>query len=274
MMAPARLTIVIVSYNAREDLNRCLASLAAHPLNTVHEIVVVDNGSSDRSAEMVRTFWQRVRLIEAGANLGFAKANNLAILQTTSELILLLNGDTLVPSGAIDVLVRTLDARPDVAIVGPRLVNASGRAELSFGRMIGPVAEAWQKILIRGNDEGVGPITNYVERLTRSEQRVDWVSGACLLVRRSDAEAVGLLDERFFIYTEDVDFCAAVRARGRGVLFTPAAEIVHLRGRSVASAPGSTTRAYRRSQLAFYEKHHPAWLPVLRAYLRLKGQLP
>jgi GT2 family glycosyltransferase len=93
------------------------------------------------------------------------------------------------------------------------------------------------------------------------------------LVRREDAQAVGLLDERYFMYTEDVDFCAAIRARGRAVLFTPEVEIVHLRGRSVASDPESTRRAYRRSHLAFYQKHHPAWAPFLRLYLSLRGEI-
>jgi N-acetylglucosaminyl-diphospho-decaprenol L-rhamnosyltransferase len=93
-------------------------------------------------------------------------------------------------------------------------------------------------------------------------------------VRREAAEAVGLLDERYFVYAEDVDFCAAIRARGGRVLFTPVAEVVHLRGRSAASAPAATARAYRRSQLAFYRKHHPRWAPLLRLYLRLRGQAP
>jgi GT2 family glycosyltransferase len=102
---------------------------------------------------------------------------------------------------------------------------------------------------------------------------VEWVSGACLLVHRRDAEAVGLLDERYFLYTEDVDFCAAIRARGRQILYAPAATVTHLRGRSRALARGMD-RAYRRSQIAFYEKHHPRWAPVLKAYLRLKRQFP
>jgi hypothetical protein len=97
------------------------------------------------------------------------------------------------------------------------------------------------------------------------------VSGACLLVRRSDAEAVGLLDERYFMYAEDVDFCAAIRRRGRRILFIPGVEIVHLGGRSAASAPAATYRAYRRSQISFYEKHHPAWAPFLKLYLRARG---
>jgi GT2 family glycosyltransferase len=120
-------------------------------------------------------------------------------------------------------------------------------------------------------DSGVGPVVSWVERITRTEHDVDWVSGACLMVRRADAEAVGLIDERYFMYAEDVDFCAAIRGRGRTVLFTPEAEVIHLRGQSASTAPASTHAAYRRSQLAFYEKHHPRWVPILRAYLALRG---
>jgi N-acetylglucosaminyl-diphospho-decaprenol L-rhamnosyltransferase len=273
MTAP-RLTIVIVSYNSREDLDRCLASLASHRAAVAHEVVVIDNASTDGTPDLVRTKWPGIRLIDAGANIGFARANNIAIRQTTSELILLLNGDTIMRAGAIDTLVHTLDQHPDAAVAGPRIVDGGGRAELSFGRMIGPFAEARQKLLVRGNDAGIGPIARYVDRATRQGREVDWVSGACLLVRRADAEAVGLLDERYFMYGEDVDFCAAIRARGGRVLFTPAAEVIHLRGRSAATQPKATASAYRRAHLAFYEKHHPAWAPVLRMYLRLRGQLP
>jgi len=259
-----RLSIVIVSYNAREDLERCLQSLVRAAPSVDHEIIVVDNASTDDSAAAVRARWPGVRLIDAGANVGFAKANNIGIRASFGELLLLLNGDTLAPPSAIDRLVAVLDARPAVAVVGPRLVDGNGRAELSFGRMLSPLNELRQKLRARGN----------VERLTSREREVDWVSGACLLVRRADAEAVGLLDERYFMYTEDVDFCAAIRARGRRVLYTPSAEFVHLRGRSRQTAPRATESAYRRSQIAFYEKHHPRWAPILRIYLRLRARTP
>ena len=264
MIGMPRLSIVIVSYNARADLERCLESLVTHPPAVDHEIVVVDNASTDDTVEALRSRWPGVRLIEAGDNLGFSRGNNVGIRQSFGELVLLLNGDTLVPPGALDALVAVLDRRPDVAIAGPRLVDAAGQAELSFGRMISPVNELRQKLRARRS----------VERLTSVEREVDWVSGACLLVRRADADAVGLLDERYFMYTEDVDFCAAVRARGRKVLFTPRGQIVHLRGRSRRTAPRATEAAYRRSQVAFYEKHHPRWAPILRLYLRMRRRLP
>ena len=267
-----RLSIILVTYNSRAHIDACLGSLTRTPPVADHEIVLVDNASTDGTAAAVRERWPTARAIDAGANLGFAAANNLGIRQTCGELVLLLNPDTVVRPGAVDRLVERLDAKHDVAVIGPRLVDAHGRAELSFGAMISPLAELRQKLLVSGNDRHAPLISGYIDRLTRRERQVDWVSGACLMVRRTDAEAVGLIDERYFMYTEDVDFCAAIRARGREVLFTPAAEVVHLRGRSASTAPRSTEAAYRRSHLAFYEKHHPRWVPVLRAYLALRGR--
>jgi GT2 family glycosyltransferase len=271
---PAELSIVIVSYNTRSDLEACLNSLAAHPPTLICEVVVVDNASTDGSAELVQARSPAVRLIRQSSNVGFAAANNAGIRQTTGALILLLNSDTIVPPGAIDALVGRLRATPTAAAAGPKLVDARGKAELSFGPMISPLAEAWQKSMMALHARGVPPVSGWVERTTNREQFVDWVSGAALVVYRRDAEAVGLLDERFFLYTEDVDFCASLRARGRRILFTPSARITHLRGRSRATAPAVMNAAYRRSQIAFYLKHHSRWLPLLRWYLRIKGQLP
>jgi N-acetylglucosaminyl-diphospho-decaprenol L-rhamnosyltransferase len=269
--AAPRVAIVIVTYNSARDIDRALRSLTDLPPATAHEILVVDNASTDDTVTRIRSSWSGVRLIASPSNLGFAAANNRGIRESSSELVLLLNPDTSVPAGAIDRLVAHLDARPDVAIVGPRIVDAGGRAELSFGSMIAPVTELRQKVLVVGNERGVGPIVTIVDRMTRRTRDVDWVSGACLLIRRADLEAAGLLDERFFLYTEDVDLCASVRMRGRTVLFAADVEIQHLRGRS---AGATTAAAYRRSQLAFYAKHHPAWLPWLRAYLKVRGELP
>ncbi len=269
-----RLSIVIVTYNSRAHLDACLGSLTRDRPVVDHEIVIVDNASEDGTAEATRERWPAVRVLDAGGNLGFAAANNLGIRQTFGELILLLNPDTIVPPGAVDTLVGVLDRDRDAAAAGPRLVDGDGRAELSFGRKMSPLAELRQKILVAGHHRRVPGIAHYVERATRRGRAVDWVSGACLLVRRTDAEGVGLLDERYFMYAEDVDFCAALRARGRRVLFAPDAVVTHLRGRSAATARSATDQAYRRSHLAFYAKHHPGWMPCLRWYLRLRGRLP
>ena len=253
------LSIIIVSFNARDDLARCLQSLRDAPPSCPHEIIVVDNGSTDGSADAARR-WPGVRVIEAGRNLGFAVGTNAGIRASTGTNLLLLNSDTIVPPRAIDGLVSALDHHADVAVVGPRLVDGSGRAELSFGAMVSPFAQIRQQAIARGD----------VDAYTTRERYPDWVTGACLLVRRADAEAVGLLDERYFMYMEDVDFCAAIRARGRRVLFTPTVELTHLRGRSAPSR-GDSRQLYHRSLLIFYRKHHPLLAPLLRLYLKVRG---
>ncbi|MEI6666904.1 MAG: glycosyltransferase family 2 protein [Acidobacteriota bacterium] len=273
-MPMPELSIIIVSFNTRPELEACLASIVEHAPRVSHEIVVVDNASSDQSADAVRTRWPAVRLVEAGRNAGFAAGNNIGIRSSAGELLLLLNSDTLVKPGALDTLVSELRHSPEVAAVGPRIVDAAGSPELSFGRHIAPLAEARQKLLTRLHERGVGVARRRVERLTTTRQHPDWISGACLMVRREDALAVGLLDERYFLYAEDVDFCAALRARGRRILFVPTAEIVHLRGRARRSRPVESEHAYRRAHLAFYAKHHPGWYWCLAAYLRVRGKLP
>src|SRR4051794_40373891 len=167
------LSIVIVAHNARADLERCLASLHAAPPVASHEIVVVDSGSTDGAADAARA-WPKVRVVDAEGNVGFAAANNIGIRHSTGANVLLLNSDTVVPAGSLDLLLGELDADPSIAVVGPRLVDGAGRAELSFGRMIGPFNEWRQKRRAR---------SSAVEALTRRRRYPDWVSGACLLVR-------------------------------------------------------------------------------------------
>ena len=268
------ITVIIVSFNTRDELDACLASIAASPPSIAHRITVVDNASSDGTPAAVRRDWPEVRLIASDRNLGFAAANNLAIREAETEFVLLLNSDTRVPPGAIDAIVRALESDPGAVAAGPRLVGADGRPEISFGPMMGPFNELRQKALGRLYERRVPAAVARVTRMTRRRHHPDWVSGACLLVRRADALAAGLFDDRYFLYAEDVDFCAALRSLGRHILFTPDAEVVHLRGASGRKRRGETARAYRRSHLAFYEKHHPRWAPLLRAYLRLRGLLP
>jgi GT2 family glycosyltransferase len=267
-------SVVIVTYNSRRHIDACLESAVKTLPPLDYETVVVDNASPDSTGPAVRQRWPGVRVIDAAGNVGFARATNIGIRESSGAFVLVLNPDTVLHPGAVRRLIEVLESTRDAAVAGPRLVDGRGRAELSFGSMIGPFSELRQKLLVRGNDRGAPIIEGYVQRLTRRPRVVDWVSGACMLVRRSDAEAVGLFDERYFMYAEDVDFCAAIRARGGRVLFVADAEVSHLRGQSAASLPRATEVAYRRSQLAFYEKHHPAWLPFLRAYLTLSNRLP
>ena len=134
----------------------------------------------------------------------------------TSELVLLLNSDTIVPEGSLDRLIAALRELPNASIVGPKIVDGAGRTELSYGRMMTPLTELRQKLLLRYASP------SRLAAMTSRTLRVDWVTAACLLVRRRDAEAAGLLDERYFMYCEDVDFCAAVRANGGTRVLHPA----------------------------------------------------
>lgn len=270
MTAALGLDIIIVSFNTRAELAACLRSLHDAPPARPHQIVVVDNGSTDGSQAMVRDLWPAVRLEARDHNAGFGAANNHGIRLTHAPLVLLLNSDTVVPPGALDELDARLSETRAVA-AGPKLLGADGRPEVSFGAMLTPWTELLQAARVALARSRAGLAERYVRHLTARERIVDWVSGACLLVRRADLEAAGLFDERYFLYEEDVDLCAALRARGGRVLFTPRVEVVHLRGRSHASA-SERPSAYDRSHLAFYAKHRPHWLPWLRLWQRLRGR--
>jgi len=266
-----QLDIIIVNYNTAALAVACLAALRDAPPAIAHHICVVDNASTDKSVEWIRDTSPGVEVVALPENIGFAAANNVGIKRTSAPLILLLNSDTVVPEGAIDRLVARLEATGAVA-AGPRLIDATLSPEVSFGPMLTPWGEAVQRLRVKLAARKSRWARRYVARHVARERDVDWVSGACLLVRRAAAEAAGLLDERYFMYEEDVDFCAALRAGGGRILFTPAAEILHLRGGSFAATGQAASPLYDRSHLRFYEKHQPLWAPLLRAWLAMRGR--
>jgi GT2 family glycosyltransferase len=266
----AGLSIIIVTFNAQADVLSCVASIHANPPARSWELVVVDNQSTDGTADAVAARWPDVALIRLPENRGFAAANNVGIRASTGPLVLLLNSDTLVASGQLEALCTALEQEASAGAAGPRLIDGEGQQEVSFGPMMSPLGETRQKLRARMLAGGPAVMRRRFAADLGRRQFVDWVSGACLLVRRSAAEQVGLLDERFFMYCEDVDFCAALRAAGHRILYVADVVVTHLRGRSRASAPVATSRRYRDSQLAFYRKHHPVWAPLLRWYLLIR----
>jgi GT2 family glycosyltransferase len=261
--------VVVVSYNTRDLLLACLRSLHAASPAGLAEVHVVDNASTDGSADAVATEFPDVRLVRLDQNLGFGAANNVALRRASAPLVLLLNSDTTVGAGAIEALVARHLARGATAS-GPRLVDAAGRVEVSFGPMLSPAGEARQWLWQRLARSDARWARRAVERRAAAERWTDWVSGACLLADRAAVAQAGFFDERYFLYEEDVDLCAAIRALGGRILFTPAATVTHLRGRSAASA--GARAHYDRAHLAFYEKHAPRWAPWLRAWLRVRGR--
>jgi hypothetical protein len=263
---PARVAVVIVSWNAREDLLRCLASLAVVRLPV--EVVVVDNASDDGSSQAVRRAHPDVHVIENAGNEGFARASNRGWRATAAPFVLLLNPDAELRPSALETLVGVLEARPEAAVVGPRTVGSDGRVQVSTGPDLTPLQEWRQRRLVRGVKRGDARALAEAEARHATAHAPVWVSGACLLVRRTTLEALGGLDEGFFLYEEDVDLCVRAARLGQQVLFEPRAEVLHHLGRSMAKDPSAAGLHYHRSHLLYYRKHHGPWpVAVLRAYL-------
>ena len=266
------LAIIIVTYNSTTEIDDCLRSLVGHTDPFPTTITVVDNASTDGTADHVRANWPTVQVIESGGNVGFSKANNLGIRATDSDYVLLMNPDTVSPPGAIQTLVRGLASHPEAAIAGARLLSERGFPELSWGAPITPWNEFKRMVFSRLYHRKIRRVVRKMDKLSRQAREVAWVSGACMVIRRRDLEAVGLLDERFFMYTEDVDLCVEMGKRDRSVLYVAGAEVMHYRGRSAARNP-EMERLRQQSHIAYYEKHLPRWAPMLRLYLKATGKL-
>lgn len=266
------LAIIIVTFNSVEEIDGCLQSLVGHTDPFPTTITVVDNASQDGTADHVRRQWPSVTVIDSGGNLGFARANNIGIRATESDYVLLLNPDTVAPPGAIQTLVRGLASHPEAAIAGARLLSERGFPELSWGAAITPWNETKQMFFSRLYLRKIRHIVRKMDRLSRQSREVDWVSGAAMVIRRADLETVGGLDERYFMYNEDVDLCVEMAKRGRTTLFIAGAELLHYRGKSAPKNP-ELERLRQLSHVAYYDKHLPKWTPLLRAYLKVTGKL-
>ena len=265
--APPRVTAVIVSHNTRDDLRRCLRSLQAHA-GLPCEVVVVDNASADGSADMVGAEFPETRLFRNRENVGFSRANNQGLSAAAAAYVLILNSDAELTSGALPALAALLDARPRVGAVGPRTLNPDGTLQVSFGPALTPLAEWRTRRLVRGVKRRDPAALAEAEVRAAVEREPDWVSGSCLLARKDALAAVGGFDEAFFLYEEDVDLCLRLRRAGWGVVFTPAASVVHHLGRSTEADPARARLEYHRSHLRYYRKHNGALLSAaLRAFI-------
>jgi N-acetylglucosaminyl-diphospho-decaprenol L-rhamnosyltransferase len=262
-----RVSVLVVSFNTKEDVLRCLASVREHA-GLPCEVVVVDNASQDGTVTAVRAQHPDAVVIENAANLGFGAANNRGLARSSAPFVLLLNSDAELPPGALPTLLARLEARPDAGVVGPRTVDGDGVVQVSFGPPLTPMQEWRQWRLVRGVKARRRDALAAAEGAAGREHEPAWVSASCLLARREALAAVGGFDEGFFLYEEDVDLCQRLRQAGWRVLFTPAAQVVHHLGRSMARAPERARLEYHRSHLRYYRKHNgPAATLALRAYL-------
>jgi len=253
------LSICIVAWNVREVLEDCLRSIRRAGPEVDHEILVVDNASGDGTAEMVETGFSEVTLIRNTRNRGFAAAANQALEAGRGRYLLLLNPDTLVPPSSLEEMVGFLDGRPAAGGAGPKLLNPDGSlqpsvrsfptAAAAFGQFtilgkLGLFRRSRAAYLGRGFDYGRPAI-------------VDQPMGAALFLRREALDEVGLLDERFFLYFEEVDLCRRLTRVGRPLWFNPAAEITHRGGESTAQAGGRALFYLFQSQFRYFDKVLP-----------------
>lgn len=258
-MAGPVLSIVIVNWNTRDMLAACLRSVTAQTLVS-HEVWVVDNASSDGSAEMVRQDFPDVHLIAHHANSGFAAGNNLALPLCQGHYVLLLNSDTIVHEAALDRMVGFMHANPRVGGLGCKLVNADGSLQPSAHAFYG----TWRSLIENRLTMAAWPWrharTPFLSFWDHTTSRhVDWVCGAALMVRRSVMAEVGLLDDAFFMYAEEIDWQWRMAAAGHAVWFYPGAVITHFGGGSSRGTPARTKRMEQDSRARFVAKHYRAF---------------
>lgn len=254
----ARISILIVTWNSATTILECLASLPEGV-----ETIVVDNGSSDQTVALIKRDFPAVRVIENSENTGFGAACNLGAKHAIGLDFLLLNPDAVLLPGSLERLIQTLDSQPDIGAVGPGIVDTSGLLELSWGSAPS-IRTEWRRQAEQKGDRKRPELPSAVSR-------VDWVSGACMLIRAAAWREIQGFDEGFFLYFEDLDLCHRLRRAAWTVAIDPLASVLHRRGVSAKQLQGQVEVWYRRSQLRYYLRHHSRRERVLlRAYLVAK----
>ena len=249
------LSVIIVNWNTRDLLADCLRSIHDTVHDLEYEVFVVDNASTDGSVAMVREQFPAVHLIENSENVGFARANNQAIALATGRYVLLLNSDTVALSGSLQTMVAFADSHPRAGLVGARLLNRDGSFQAGrneFPTLMSVVAEA---LGVANLLYGRALYPSYSPAPAEEPALCDWVGGACLLARRSAIAEVGLLDDDFFLNSEEVDWCYRHTEAGWEVWYHPDAAIVHLGGASDARSSGQAKLRLWRGKLLFLRKH-------------------
>lgn len=268
-----RLSIVIVSWNTRDLLRRCLETLKPELADIDSEVFLVDNHSADNSAQMVASEHPWVKLITNDENLGFAAANNQAFKLAQGQNILLLNPDTEVLPGSIHKLLNFLDAHPTCAVVAPQLINSDGTIQRSCRQF--PTFKGMLYELI-----GLSRIFPERQEFRQykmldwnhdDERQVDQPEGACLMIRRQIIDQVGSLDEGFFMLFEEVDWCYRIKQAGWQIWFTPQSQIIHHYGQSIKQVKARMILSSHRGLYRFWHKHyrHHRWYLDAPAYAGL-----
>jgi hypothetical protein len=252
------LSVVVVSFNGRDYLRRCLASLLGHTKGVSCEVIVVDNASWDGSAQMVEAEFPQVALIRLPVNVGFAAGCNRGIERAAGEFVLLLNPDTELAEDALSPMVAYCRQNPSVGLLGPKLLNSDGSLQLSCRRFPSHMTSLFnrQSILTR-----LFPGNPFSRRYLMTDwahdriEPVDWLSGACVMLRREMVERIGAMDEGYFMYIEDVDLCYRAHQAGYEVVYFPQVAVTHHIGRSTETMPNRSIVQWHRSMWRYYRKH-------------------
>ncbi len=253
------LSIVIVNYNTRDLLRDCLRSVLASEGSLTYEVIVVDNCSTDGSAEMVRQEFPVVQLIASPVNGGYAYANNLGFREAQGRYLLLLNPDTVLPPTALGDMLRFMDEHPEAGVAGPKLVLADGSLDLACRRSFPTLDVAFYRLIGLSKRYPHSPRFNrynlgYLDPDELAE--VDSVVGAFMWIRREALEQAGLLDERFFAYGEDLDLCYRIKVdNGWKVFYNPAVVVTHYKGQSMRQRTVPMTIEFYRAMWLFHDKH-------------------
>jgi len=259
------LSTVIVHYRTLATLPACLRALADSTADLEAETVVVDNASGDAVGALLARDFPRVRLLSNPDNFGYARAVNRGIAESHGEFVLVMNPDCTLDPGAVQALVGHLRAHQRVAIAGPRIVNPDGSLEYSARAFPDHLAFLFNRYSLLTR---LFPGNPYSRRYLLTDwdhasvREVDWLSGACLLVRREAIRQVGAMDERFFMFNEDVDWCRRMKLAGWGVAYVPEAGAVHHVGASRKRVAARVIVERHRGMIHYFHKHHPIH-PVL-----------
>lgn len=256
MSQPVQLSIIVVNFETPEYTLQCIESIYKNRPSSSFEIILIDNGSNDDSLELIRNKTPEVICIETGENLGFARANNLGINNARGRFILLLNSDTKILDNSLDRLLDYLVANPQMGVIAPRQLDATGKLQLSWGHFPTLITEVYRKLLHYRLSINDLKIRDYLEEKFAGSTEVDWVSGSCLMGRREAIEGSGLLDGTFFMYFEDIDFCRRIKDAGWQIHYNSDITIIHYGGVSAKKNLLRVLVEYRRSQIYFTRKYY------------------
>ncbi len=268
------LSIIIITYNSRVPVEACLSSIEAHEPSCAYETIVIDNASVDGTAAAVAGRFPRVRVVANDENLGFSRAVNQGIRLSGGRAILIINPDIVVGDGSIDRLMEFMDAHPDAGIVGSKLVYPDGRLQHSCRSFYTMSALIYRRTFLGRLFPRAKPLREHLllDYDHETPRKVDWLIGACMLVRREALAKVGAMDERFFLYFEDIDWCYRMKSLGWSVYYVPASVMVHTYERASArSILRQPFLLHMLSLMRYYEKWNMFFYGVRRNRGALKA---